>query len=274
MIKLQQLKDTNFLTYKHHRSIQNWRQFAHYVRGGNYKLLCNLDDFSNSILVAGCQRSGTTALSRLITESSGMTKFSFGKDDELDAALILSGQVKYKNQGRHCFQTTYLNNNYCEYFEHQNYKLIWVLRNPYSVVYSMLNNWKLAALNRLFKDCGVALLSQKETVRFKNFGTLSISKVRRACFSYAAKTSQTFDLKRKFDGDRLIIIDYDELVQKKEHLLPKVYFFLGLDYRPEYANKLNKKSLIKAKKLSDKQAREVDKICLETYQNARKLISE
>ena len=38
--------------------------------------------------------------------------------------------------GRFCFQTTYLNNHVFEYFEHDHYQLIWVLRNPFSVVVS------------------------------------------------------------------------------------------------------------------------------------------
>jgi hypothetical protein len=120
--------------------ITDWGQFARRVRVDGCELLMNLDSFSDTILVAGCQRSGTTALSRLITESEGMTNFWFGQDDELDAALILAGRVQCENQGRHCFQTTYIDDNYHEYFDHKNYKMIWVIRNPYSVVYSMLNN--------------------------------------------------------------------------------------------------------------------------------------
>jgi hypothetical protein len=48
-----------------------------------------------------------------------MTQYYFGSDNELDAALILSGRVAHEPQGRYCFQTTYLNECYSEYFEHR-----------------------------------------------------------------------------------------------------------------------------------------------------------
>src|SRR3989304_2398887 len=139
--------------------ISSWAMFDRKVRASGKKLLGELDRLHGAILVAGCQRSGTTALSRLITGSDGMVDFQFGADDELDAALILSGWGPHPpRQGRYCFQTTYLNNSYPEYFEHRDYKLIWVLRNPASVVYSMLYNWKTVALNRLFRHCAAALI--------------------------------------------------------------------------------------------------------------------
>ena len=152
------------------RTIDSWGRFEKIVRASDVKLLTKLDNFQDSILVAGCQRSGTTALSRLITASDGMVDFTFGKDDELDAALILSGYVNYTNKGRHCFQTTYLNDSYPEYFAHQGYKLIWVVRNPSSVIYSMLYNWRRAALNRLFRHCGAELLDEGERWWYERLG--------------------------------------------------------------------------------------------------------
>ena len=91
--------------------------------------------FGGAILVTGCQRSGTTILSRIITRSDGMVDYWFGRDDELDAALILSGHVWHSPVGRYCFQTTYLNECYEEYFQCDlNQKIIWMIRSPYSVI--------------------------------------------------------------------------------------------------------------------------------------------
>ena len=163
----------------HYRSpVKSWAQFDRKVRYSGHKLLAQLDMYHNSILVAGCQRSGTTALSRLITGSEGMVNFQLGKDDELDAALILSGWIPYQPIGRYCFQTTYLNDSYTEYFEHYDYKLIWVLRNPYSVVYSMLHNWKNGALNRLFHHCGSKLIEGREKWRGINWVGRQVGKER------------------------------------------------------------------------------------------------
>lgn len=255
------------------RNIDSWGRFEKIVRSSEVKLLTRLDDFQGPILVAGCQRSGTTALSRLITASDGMVDFAFGKDDELDAALILSGYVKYTNKGRYCFQTTYLNDSYPEYFAHQDYKLIWVIRQPVSVVYSMLNNWKTAALNRLFRRCGSVLLDGKEKQRFQRFGVLAVSRFRRACLSYNAKVAQVIEIHENLDRDRLMVIDYDELVQHKERLLPAIYSFVNLPYKNEYKNKLHAKSISKARDMSRQQANIIESVCMPVYNNARNYLA-
>lgn len=254
-------------------SIRSWSQFDHKVRFSGRKLLNRLDDFSNNVLVAGCQRSGTTALSHLITGSSGMTEFRFGKDDELDAALILSGWVGHTPMGRYCFQTTYLNDSYSEYFEHGNYRLVWVLRNPASVIYSMLYNWKIAALNRLFRHCGYALLESNEQWRYRYLGAFSIPRLRRACLSYNAKVSQTFTLRERLGDDRLYIIDYDHLIHNKETVLPRIYDFIGLSYRKGYASRIHAGSFNKAKKFHQQHGEVLDSICFPIYQKACRLVS-
>ena len=70
-------------------------------------LLATLDDYLDPILVAGCQRSGTTALARLLKRADGMIDHAFGHDDELDGALLLAGYATRGTDGRHCFQTRY-----------------------------------------------------------------------------------------------------------------------------------------------------------------------
>jgi hypothetical protein len=47
--------------------ITSWRGFAKEVRSKQLKLLVNLENFPNSILVTGCQRSGGTILAQVIT---------------------------------------------------------------------------------------------------------------------------------------------------------------------------------------------------------------
>jgi len=253
--------------------IKSWAQFDREIRFCGRKLLGQLDNFHNTILVAGCQRSGTTAVSRLITRSDGMVNFQFGKDDELDAALILSGSVSHQPQGRYCFQTTYLNNSYSEYFEHCDYKLIWVLRNPSSVIYSMLNNWKTGALNRLFRHCGSDLLEGREKWRYEHFGVFSISRLRRACLSYNAKMSQIFTLREKLDEDRLIVIEYEKLISNKDVMLPRIYQFIDLPYRKEYSEKLHAGSFNKASRFHEKHEDLLKKVCMPIYEKACTLLS-
>jgi hypothetical protein len=253
---------------KRHPSVRSWAQFDREIRFSGRKLLGHLDKFQDPVLVAGCQRSGTTALSRLITGSEEMTDFQFGNDDELDAALILSGWVPHTPRGRYCFQTTYLNNSYPEYFEHNNYKLIWVLRNPASVIYSMLYNWKTAALNRLFTHCGAALLEESEQLRFKHLGALSIPRLRRACLSYNAKVSHVFRLREQLGNDQLFVIDYEKLTSHKETTLPVLYDFIGLRYRQDYAGRIHAGSVNKARKFYERHRELLDNYCLPVYEQA------
>ena len=89
--------------------VKSWAQFERRVRARAPKLFIDLPNYSDSVLVAGCQRSGTTVITRLIRRVIGMPDFEFTKDDELDAALVLAGVLPSSYTGRHCFQTTYLN---------------------------------------------------------------------------------------------------------------------------------------------------------------------
>ncbi|MCC6300305.1 MAG: sulfotransferase domain-containing protein [Anaerolineales bacterium] len=252
--------------------ITDWRQFSVAVRSQGCQLLKRLDDFPNSVLVAGCQRSGTTMLSRIITQSHGMTNYWFGPDDELDAALILSGYVRHIPQGRYCFQTTYLDGCYREYFErHAGHKLIWVLRNPYSVIYSLIYNWKKGAVAQLFAECGVELVRGRDALLHKLFGHRGISPVRQACYFYVAKTLQAFELAERLGRERLMILDYDDLVTRKESLLPKIYDFIGVEFRLDYLRKISSDSLKKARQLPQKDNAIVREICDVAYRQASSL---
>jgi hypothetical protein len=253
--------------------VTSWAQFDRKVRFSGRKLFSELDSFHNAILVAGCQRSGTTVLSRLITGSDDMVNFQFGIDDELDAALILSGWISHQPKGRYCFQTTYLNSSYPEYFEHCDYKLIWVLRNPASVIYSMLCNWKHAALNRLFQHCGSTLLNEKEQRRYERLGAFSIPRLRRACLSYNAKTSQIFTLRERLGDNCLFIIDYEKLTSDKNTVLPAIYSFIGLPYRDNYAAMLHSSSLNKAKIFYEQHRYIIDDNCMPVYERASTLVT-
>ena len=195
------------------RNIYLWKKFAKEVRSRQPHLLSELSQFDSPILVAGCQRSGTTALSRAITSSDGMANFRFSVDDELDAALILSGSVKHFPNGRYCFQTTYLNECYTEYTRNKGkYQLIWMIRNPFSVVHSIMDNWSKFAFDELFESCGLAVADEATQHKFKKYGKSADPKIERACLAYNGKTSQLFDLTKNLDNQQLLVVDYDLMV--------------------------------------------------------------
>lgn len=255
--------------------ITTWQQFDRAIRSKGCQLLKRLDDFPNSILVTGCQRSGTTMLARIITQCNGMTNYWFGPDDELDAALILSGYVDHRPQGRYCFQTTYINECYPEFYEHDNeHKILWVLRNPFSVTYSMLYNWNPTVLDGVLESVGASQLIGIDAWLYKLFGEGGISRLRRACYTYNWRQSHLFELKQHLNPDRLMVVDYDDLVTRKEIILPAVYEFIDLEYREEYANKIHAKSLSKQKGLTKRDVSIVNSLCGPVYQNAKTLLTD
>lgn len=249
--------------------ITTWRKFAHEVRGKQSRLLTRLGDFKNSILVTGCQRSGSTMLSQIITQSDGIVNYKFGKDSELDAALILSGRIPQSNLGRYCFQTTYLNECYHEYFDHPENHIIWVIRNPYSVVYSMLYNWKDFALNELFIQCGYAHMDCRDRIRFQRFGMFGIPRIRRAAYAYKGKISQLCELRYGHSEKLFSVVEYDDLICNKMRIFPLIYDRIGLIYREEYTNSIRKESLSKKDKLSYQERSSIDDICMQVYQDVQ-----
>ena len=255
--------------------IKNWKQFTQLVRSKGCYLLKNLGNFPDAILVSGCQRSGTTILSRIITQSKEMEKYWFGPDDELDAALILSGYAEHQpSHQRYCFQTTYLDECYQEYYDHKgNFKLIWVIRNPYSVAFSLMYNWAPGALDGTFGKTATHLLSGYEQMAYKFLGTKCFSKVYKASLIYKAKTLQLIELFRNFEPSYLFVVDYDEMVLNKDAIFSKIYEFVNLEYDPSYTEQLHHQSINKKNQLSRREIKIVEKIANPYYEKAQKLLS-
>lgn len=259
---------------KNMSGISSWKDFRTDVRASGTELFHSLGEFPDAVLVTGCQRSGTTILARIIAQSEGMCAYSFTDDDELDAALILSGRISGMAKARYCFQTTYMYDSLGEYAARiAGQKVIWVLRNPHSVVCSMLYNWKLSALNELFMGCGIRYLREPYRYRLQRFGILGVPRIVRACLAYRAKLDEVFFLRERLPETALTIIDYDDMVSAKHQVLPAIYAQIGLSYKPEYGDRLKAASLEKSKRLSDAERRQVDAICLDIYQSARQLIN-
>ncbi|MEW6233120.1 MAG: sulfotransferase domain-containing protein [Chloroflexota bacterium] len=251
--------------------ISNWRQFARRVRSGDCRLLARLPDYPSAILVTGCQRSGTTMLARLVTSSAGMTNYWSGLDDELDAALILAGLEEPAATGRYCFQTTYLNECYQEYLEAPaSVRILWVLRDPASVVNSMLHNWRPSALRELAAAC-----RRQPPPKARNLPDLPVVRAQgrlgQACLAYIGKTAQLWMLAECLPRPMLAVIDYDELIRDKGRLLPEIYRFIGLPFRPEYGAAIRPPSARRALILDADARQLVGESCLPLYQAARRL---
>jgi hypothetical protein len=253
--------------------ITTWKQFREFRKTRKCNLLQKLEKFPNSILVAGCQRSGTTMLARIINESEELTKYWFSPDDELDAALILSGYVMHEAKGRYCFQTTYINECYKEYFKCKNlHKIIWLLRNPFSVIYSMLNNWSKEAFDGLYPTYGRNPTSRIDKWVSEVIGYIGLSRIHKACWWYKEKAAQTFELYNSLNEYSLMIVDYDDLVNNKDEVLPSIFRFLDLDYLQRYAETIKLSSIDKSKGLSNHEKNTIKDLCLDDYLRAKKLV--
>jgi hypothetical protein len=251
------------------RPVHSWADFHDVVKRPEQPLLARLDDYGDSVLVAGCQRSGTTAVTRLFKKADGIADTGFGSDDELDGALLLAGYVERFSTGRHCFQTTYLNDRFLEYLDHDDFRLVWMLREPRSVIYSMLHNWRRGALNRLYAACGRQHLSA-DRPRSLLSEWMGPSRLEKACASYVAKTHQTRVLRDKL-GDRMAIVDYDDLVSNKDTLFPQLCEFASIPYDKDLIGQLHRKSVRKGDRMPGWEAEYVDNICRPAYRDALEL---
>ena len=255
------------------KTIKTWQQFSRDVRNKGCRLFDHLGDYPEPVLVTGCQRSGTTLLSQILRHSEGFVNFQTRKDDELDAALILCGREKFYGDGRYCFQTTYVNECYHEYFKYKGkVKVIWMLRNPFSVVYSMLYNWESFALKELFLACGKKYHNINQRNNLNKWFPLSINKLTKACLSYKGKTEQLFELHEHFTSSDLLVIEYDDLILHNQKMLPIIYNFINAPYLEHYSEGIHAKSISKYESLSAKNCAIIEKHCSTVYSKAQKII--
>ena len=255
------------------RRFRSWRRFHYGPRRAALPLLADLHRYPDAVLVAGCQRSGTTMLTRIIANSDGFRGLALTKDDELDAALVLSGNVQLPKSGRYCFQTTYLNERVDEYTAlSPRHRLIWVLRNPYSVVHSMIYNWRRFALNELYEACGVARAETSRQKRSSLPWPFGPSLIEKACLSYAAKTAQIREISALLPREQLMIVDYDVLVESPHDCLPRVFAFIGREYDPTYAQGVKTSSLGKAQNMRADHRDIVERVARPVYESCRQLV--
>jgi hypothetical protein len=209
-------------------------------------------------------------LAGAITDHPEIEDFAWSKDAELDGALILSGEVDPPDAGRYCFQTTYLNEEYPAYLNATApFRLVWLLRNPRSVVYSMLYNWRRFALNELFTYCGAKYLAEPEARRFAKWGLPAVRPITRACLSYKAKIRQAMHLSGQLPDDAMLPVEYETLVSEKEQVLREICDFADLVYHPSMGDRINTRSLDKARQLTAGETRTIEQLCDEDYEAAR-----
>jgi hypothetical protein len=236
------------------RGITAWTDF--YATLADQPLLAELDAYPEALLIAGCDWSATTAVTRLFKRLPCFADSSWGHDDELDGALLLAGLRGRRAVGRHCFQTTYVREGYREYFEHAGFRLVWIVREPHAAVHSLLGNRQ----KRLPRRTTLGLAGKSAEGR-------SVSRLERACATYLASIGQTLELKERL-GKRMAIVDYDELARNRECLLPALCRFASVDCSAALLRHLHGKSVRKGT-LANWEAMVVDQLALPAYRHAR-----
>lgn len=211
------------------RRIASWNDF--HALMGERPYLARLDDFPNALLISGCDWSAATAITRLLRRLPCFAETSWGHDDELDGALLLADGARRPVRGRHCFQTTYLRDRYREYFEHERFKLVWIVREPRAAVRSLL----LCRDRTLPPRTALGLPGKSPAGQYA-------SRLEKACAAYVASIRQTRELKERL-GRRIAVVDYDELVAHRNRLLPALCRFAAVECDAAVLNHLHGKSV-------------------------------
>ena len=234
--------------------ISSWSDF--YAAMGEHPFLTELDEYPEALLIAGCDWSATTAITRMFKRLPCFADSSWGHDDELDGALLLAGLSQRRMAGRPCFQTSYLRDRYREYFTHGDFKLVWIVREPRAAVRSLL-----ASRERALPARNALGLSGKSE------GGQGASRLEKACAAYVASIRQTTELKERL-GDRVAVVDYDELAANRNRLLPALCRFAEVGCDAHVLRHLHGKSVRKGS-LPSFEATIVDQLALPAYRRDR-----
>jgi hypothetical protein len=146
--------------------------------------------------------------------------------------------------------------------------MVWTLRNPQSVVTSMVYNWKRFALDELFLACGFAEMDHVDRVAFLRWGKWGVPPLRRAAYAFVGKVKQLPVLAASLPAERLVVLEYDTLVRGRARWLPVLYQRLGMRYEPRHAELVSERSLGKRDRLTPSQVDEVERICGGAYRRA------
>lgn len=246
---------------------EEWPRFHNGPRQDPAPLTTAIARYPDAVLVAGCQRSGTTMLTRLIARSRGFRPLALTHDDELDAALALRGLVDLPSGSRYCLQTTYLNERYPEYSRMlAGQRLIWVVRKPDSVVHSMVHNWRRWALNELYEASRAEAVRRVPSIEApKRWWRFGPSRAEKARVAYVGKSAQILQIRDIVPAHQLLVVEYDDLVQSPGVWLPLVFEFIGSAWDPSYAQMVRGDSVRKAERMSESMRREVDRVAMPIY---------
>ena len=252
---------------KRHRNIKAWKRFSKLYRHPESRLLSGLANLTNTILVGGCQRSGGTMLTKEICtaiDNDGPNSKNHPDDRELAGALVLAGEHSVDASLRWCLQTSYLNEHYVEYFDDYDFRLVWLIRNPLSVVRSMVSNWSRFALDELY----IGSQAQYRDLQAPEPPFKVNDAWDKACFSYLAKVEQLKQIAPQL-GQRVMVLDYDDVIVDRQRCFRHLYQFLDIDSPTGDDTVVHGKSLAKAVDLHPTVHARIEQRCADAYHAAQ-----
>ena len=101
----------------------------------------------------------------------------------------------------------------------------------------------------------------------KSAGGHGASRLEKACATYLASIRQTLELKERL-GERIAVVDYDELAAERAQLLPALCRFASVPCDSHLLRHLHGKSVRKGV-LASWEAAVVDQLTLPAYRRAR-----
>lgn len=232
----------------------SWPEF--FAAVADRPLLARLDAYRDPILIAGCDWAAVTAVSHLFKRLHGVADLAGRPDDELEGALLLAGlRSERRPGGRRYFQTTYVGERYREYLAHEHFKLVWIVREPHAAVHSLLSRRERDRARR--PPLALAGSSAGQ----------GASRLEKACSAYTASIRQMLELKERL-GERVAVVDYDELSADRTRLLPALCRFASVVCNASLLRHLHGKSVRKGT-LASFEAAIVEQLAMPAYRRAR-----
>ena len=95
-----------------------------------------------------------------------------------------------------------------------------------------------------------------------------------ACLSYNVKTSQIHEIAAHLGPERLYILDYDDLIRRRDTLLPDMFAFASVPWDDRFLARLRKRNKRGSRQLSGPVRARIRAFCEPEYIRALELAKQ
>lgn len=208
--------DPSFENYKRWKEINN--SILPKIKKGSHFQKLPTSKYKN-LLLFGCQRTGTTWATNILGKYLPNT-FAFSEKQTfyflLDNYIIPEVYADLL-----IFKTTFINQ---EIESHENClantHFLLMVRNPFSVVYSLVHNFGMLAEVSVYYE---SRRKESDLVETDN------KKLKMAVEIYRQSMRVSLDMLKKFDQSKMKVVFYDDMVLNTQEVLADIANFLDLD---------------------------------------------